>query len=258
MKSPLVTAFGLSLLVLCSAAFIIEHTSLPRTLNSRILNESRIISDFPVSYHFNLRNFASPDTHETEIIPYLASPDKFPKKTSPKDRLVFCSLKTSERVDQVRGAPCFCYLRAIAARCHASAFSPAISAKLGFESRCTKPLVYLSHVHFARGESVKCFGRCNLKGISFDIYHCGKREDECSPGKSYLKVGEHSAGIVFNTLFYHTSEDDLVVNPMAGGDWPLGNRYRLRLHKPFMGILRKGAGKRCKKILNRNLLSEKS
>ena len=222
MKNPLIRSFVLAPLILLSTAFIIVHTILPRPHNpgyhSKILSQSRIIQDFPISPHFNLKDFASPHTHETETIPYVVSfPEKLQKKDLSKSMLMACGFRTSEHSYEVRGATYFCHSRGMTAGCYVSALDLAISAKFGFESGSYAALVYPTHVHCGRGDSAKYFGRCTLKGTNFDIYDCEQREDECWPLEAYQKVGEHPAGIVFNTFFYYTSEDDLIVDPMAGG-----------------------------------------
>ena len=155
MKNPLLRAFVLSPLILLSIAFIIEHTIVPRPRNSahnlEILSKSRIINDFPISYHFNLKDFASPDTQEVKLVPYVVYCLEKLQKTIAFERIIINSgYRTLEhnKDKKVKGATRSYHLKGIAVDCYVQELSLRKLAKLGLKAGFSTAIVYSNHVHF--------------------------------------------------------------------------------------------------------------
>ena len=139
MKYPLIKTFILSPLILCSIAFIIEHTILPRPRNLAhnpgILSKSRIVNDFPISYHFNLKDFASPDTQEIKLVPYVVYCLEKLQKTIASERIIISSgYRTPEHNDEVDGVTQSYHLKGMAVDCYIPDFNLKGLAKLGLKA----------------------------------------------------------------------------------------------------------------------------
>lgn len=164
MKNPLLRAFILSPLILCSIAFIIEHTvpqryynpttaiertAIPTSRNLGILSKSRVINDFPISHHFNLRDFASPNTQEIKLVPYVVyCLENLQKRIFPKYIIINSGYRTLEHNEEVNGALQSYHLKGMAVDCYAEGISLKLLAKLGLRAGFSTAIVYPSHVHF--------------------------------------------------------------------------------------------------------------
>lgn len=166
MKNPLLRAFILSPLILCSIAFILEYTvlqryynpttaiertALPTFRNPRILSKSRVVNDFPISPHFNLRDFVSPDTQEVKLMPYVVyCLEKLQKRIAPKHITINSGYRTLEhnKDKKVKGATKSHHLRGMAVDCYVQGLSLTKLAKLGLRYGFSTAIVYSNHVHF--------------------------------------------------------------------------------------------------------------
>lgn len=153
MRNPLIRAFVLAPPILLSVTFVLEHTILPRSHNpeyhSEILSQSRIINDFPISPHFNLKDFISPDTQEVKLVPYVVyCLEKLQKRIAPEYITINSGYRTSEHNEEVNGAMQSYHLKGMAVDCYIPDFNLKDLARLGLKAGFSTAIVYPTHVHF--------------------------------------------------------------------------------------------------------------